>query len=50
MDRNGKSDPYFIVYTDLTSANRRELYKSEIVSEDLNPNWKPSNLCVPFLE
>jgi hypothetical protein len=34
MDRNGLSDPYFIVY-----LNGQKLYKSVVVDETLNPFW-----------
>jgi hypothetical protein len=41
MDTLGKSDPFFVLARIMPDGSRRELYKSEVVDNNLNPQWKP---------
>jgi Ca2+-dependent lipid-binding protein len=43
MDFGGTSDPYYMVY-EYPSRNR--IYKSEVIKENLSPDWKPHVLYV----
>lgn len=36
LDITSLSDPYFII-----TSNRAEVYKSEVIMDNLNPEWKP---------
>jgi copine 1/2/3 len=40
MDLFGKSDPYFYLYRQLPSGQRAQVYKSEVIDNTLNPQWK----------
>ncbi|KAG5474692.1 hypothetical protein LSCM4_03867 [Leishmania orientalis] len=40
MDLLGKSDPYFILSRLLPSGQQVTLYKSEVIKNTLNPQWK----------
>jgi Ca2+-dependent lipid-binding protein len=50
MDRNGFSDPYFVVYLVSTSGQRSKLYRSETIKKNLNPEWKSHLLYVSNFE
>jgi hypothetical protein len=48
MDTLSKSDPYFILYREVgLGGNRKVLYKSKVIDDNLDPNWEP---CPPFLQ
>jgi Ca2+-dependent lipid-binding protein len=36
----GKSDPYFVLSKQTDSGEYVKIYKSEVVSNNLNPVWK----------
>ncbi|KAL7709252.1 copine i-like protein [Lotmaria passim] len=40
MDLFSKSDPYFFLYRQLPSGQRVQNYKSEVIDNTLNPQWK----------
>ena len=42
MDTFGKSDPFFTLSRTLPNGTRRELYKSEVVENSLDPQWRES--------
>lgn len=42
MDTFGKSDPFFILHRRLPNGSLKQLYKSETVSDNLSPIWKPT--------
>jgi hypothetical protein len=49
MDTCGcQINPYFIIYL-VSASGKRELYRSEILKETLNPDWQPGVLYVSVL-
>ncbi|CBZ28489.1 copine i-like protein [Leishmania mexicana MHOM/GT/2001/U1103] len=42
MDLFGNSDPYFVLSRLLPSGQRVTVYKSEVIKNTLNPQWKPT--------
>ena len=45
MDTFGKSDPFFVLSRILPDGSKRQLYKSEVIDNNLDPKWKS---CPPF--
>ena len=41
QDFLGKSDPFFTIYKETTDRNWVVVYTSEVISNCINPKWKP---------
>ncbi|OMJ89294.1 hypothetical protein SteCoe_8591 [Stentor coeruleus] len=51
MDSFSKSDPYCLVYTKAgESSHYHEMGQTEVISDNLNPNWRTTIICDYFFE
>jgi hypothetical protein len=45
----GKSDPFLVIYRVDPTGNREELVQTEVIDNNLSPEWKPFSIPVKML-